>query len=101
MEEDVNKNDKGYVPLTEELSTLIVEASSETETYRVFTNPDRTFSFQDLRPGKWKVKIYERGIPKGYKLIKDEFYFDLPPEKTENIEVVIKKSSRKIQFQTH
>ena len=100
MEEDVAKNEKGYVPLAEELSTLIIEAGNENEVYRVFTNPDRTFNFLDLRPGNWKVKVYNRGIPKGYKLIKDEYYVDLKPGKTEDIEIVIRKSSRKIQFQT-
>lgn len=101
LEEDVKPGEKGYVPLSEELSTLIIEASSENEVFRLFSNADKTFSFQDLRPGKWKVKIYDRGIPKGYKLIKDEYFIELKPEMTEILEVVIKKSSRKIQFQTH
>ncbi len=99
IEEDENKNDKGFIPVKEALPNLIIENSNGNEVYRVFTKKDGTFNFDDLRPGQWKVKVYERGIPSGYKLVTDEFNIKVTSEQTENINVIIKKKSRKIKFQ--
>ena len=97
--EDENKDKKGYIPVKEELKPLIIEASNESEVYRVFTNQDGTFNFEDLRPGQWKVKVYDRGVPKGYKIETDEFTVNLVSEQVATINVNILKQSRMIKFQ--
>ena len=99
IEDDENKDKKGFIPVKEELKNLIIEASNGTEVYRVFTNDDGTFNFEDLRPGQWKVKVYDRGIPKGYKLVTDEYNINLTSEQEKNLNVIIKKKSRRIKFQ--
>ena len=99
IEEDENKDKEGFIPVKEELKNLIIEAGNGNETYRVFTKNDGTFNFNDLRPGQWKVKVYDRGIPKGYKLETDEYNINLTSEQEKNFKVIIKKKSRRIKFQ--
>ncbi len=99
IEEDENKDKKGYIPVKEELKKLIIEAKNGDETFRVFTKNDGTFKFDDLRPGQWKIKVYDRGIPKGYKLVTDEYNINLSSEQEKIINVIIKKKSRRIKFQ--
>lgn len=99
IEEDENKDKKGFIPVKEELKNLIIEANNGNEIYRVFTKNDGSFNFDDLRPGQWKVIVYERGIPKGYKLETNEYNITLAPDQVKNINVIIKKKSRRIQFQ--
>jgi uncharacterized surface anchored protein len=69
------------------------------EVFRSYTNADGTFSFTDLRPGAWKVKVYKKGIPDGYELETSEFNVNLASEQTKFISVVVKKIYHKIQFQ--
>ncbi len=99
IEEDENAEKKGFVGIKEEVKNLIIEAKKGDEIYRMFTKDDKTFHFQDLRPGEWTVKIYDRGIPKGYKLVNSEINVNLVSNKVENIQVIIKKISRRIKFQ--
>ena len=67
----------GYYPVKEAIDKLIIEASSGTEVFRIYTGRDGTFSFNDLRPGTWNIKIYTNGMPNGYTLDKDQFIFNL------------------------
>lgn len=99
ISEDENMGKKGYIPIKEEVKNLIVEANNGSEIYRMFTNKYGAFDFEDLRPGQWNVKVYDRGIPKGFQLINDEFHIELKPEQIKHIDIVIKKKSRKIKFQ--
>jgi len=99
IKEDEKTNKSGYYPIKEEIDKLIIEASSNTEVFRVYTTSDGNFSFNDLRPGSWNIKIYPNGIPNGYKLEKDQFTFHLTSGKIENMEVVIQKKNREIKIQ--
>lgn len=97
--EDENKDKKGFIEVKEALNSLIIEATNGTEVYRVFTDHNGTFNFEDLRPGQWKVKVYDRGIPKGYKIETDEFSINLIAKQVANINVRVLKQSRMIKFQ--
>ena len=99
ISEDENIGKKGFIPIKEEVKNLIIEANNGREVYRMFTNKDGVFDFEDLRPGRWTIKVYDRGIPKGYVLENDVFNVDLKSEQLKHIDVIIKKKSRKIKFQ--
>ena len=99
IREDEKSSEIGYYPVKEAIDKLIIEASSGTEVFRIFTNRDGTFSFNDLRPATWNIKIYTNGIPSGYKLEKDQFIFHLTSGKVENLEVIINKKNREIKIQ--
>lgn len=99
IEEDKNKNRRGFIPAKAKLDKLIIEVQKDGETFRVFTKEDGTFHFNDLRPGGWKLIVYDNGIPDGYKLLNNEYQVHLSSTETKNINVIIKKISRKIKFQ--
>lgn len=99
IEEDALKDKKGFIPVKTTLSKLIIEVNKGKEVYRIFTNNDGTFNFDDLRPGKWKMIIYDRGIPDGYQLLSNEYDITLSAKETKKVNVVIRKKSRKIKFQ--
>lgn len=99
LKADENTGNSSYIAVRDELFSLIIEASNGEEVYRVFTNKKGEFYFDDLRPAKWNIKVYDRGIPKGYKIVSDEFILTITSEQVKNIEVIIRKTSRKIKFQ--
>jgi hypothetical protein len=99
IREDEKNSLKGYYPIKEDIENLIIEASSGTETFRVLTGRDGNFSFDDLRPGDWHVKIYPNGIPQGYQLEKDQYDFKLLSGNEEKLDVVVQKKSREIKLQ--
>lgn len=99
INEDENSSNKSFIATKEKSFSLIIEASNEEEIFRVFSNSDGSFNFEDLRPGKWTIKVYERGLPNGYKLAANEFIIIVTSDKTENIIIKIQKISRKIKFQ--
>lgn len=99
VEEDQRANQKGFIQVNERLERLVVEASSDQEVYRVLSDVNGGFKFEDLRPGNWTVKIYPNGLPKGYNLLTPLFNLTLNPEQEEQIVVKVEKKARQIQFQ--
>lgn len=100
VEEDERANQKGYIPVKDNFEKLIVEATNGTDMFRIYTDKNKAFRFDDLRPGKWKVKIYSKGLPLGYKMPIDNFEIELTSGKHEFIDVIIQKKARQIQFQS-
>jgi len=100
VQEDETAGQKGYYPIKETIDKVIIEASSDTEMFRVMSDMNGNFSFEDLRPGTWHVKVYPNGIPQGYQLITDQFTCTLLLGKKEAIDVIIKKKTRQIKFQS-
>ncbi|MFK5969352.1 MAG: prealbumin-like fold domain-containing protein [Candidatus Marithrix sp.] len=96
---DKNENKKGYIPIKETVKKLIIEVNNGKETYRLYTNNDGTFVFNDLRPGKWKMIVYKVGIPDGYQLLSNKYDLTLSSEEVKEVNVILKKKSRKIKFQ--
>ena len=99
VREDEKSGRKGYYPVKEEIDKLIIEATDGTETFRVLTNREGVFNFNDLRPGNWRIKVYPNGIPQGYQLENDQFNFNLESGAAQNLNVIIFKKSREIKLQ--
>jgi hypothetical protein len=99
VQEDEKANQKGYIPVKEQISKLIVEVSNGSEMFRNFTDKDGLFRFEDLRPGDWKFKVYSNGLPRGYKIVTDQFNVSLKSGETKKLQIDIQKSARQIQFQ--
>jgi len=99
IQEDERVNQKGFIPVKEEIDKLIIEVSNDTELFRIFTDRDGGFKFEDLRPGNWKLKVYTNGLPSGYQLVASQFNLNLISGKPEKLDVLIQKKVRQIQFQ--
>jgi hypothetical protein len=99
VQEDERANEKGFIQVSERLERLVVEANSGSEVFRVLSDVNGGFSFNDLRPGTWEIKVYPNGLPKGYNLLTPNFTITLVPEQDERIVVKLEKKARQIQFQ--
>lgn len=100
IQEDTRTNQKGYIPIKEQIDKLIIEASNGSDVFRVFSSREGTFQFQDLRPGSWTVKVYPNGLPQGYQMTTSQFNLNLTPGKFEKLDVNIQKIARQIKFQS-
>lgn len=99
IREDEKSGQKGFYPVKQEIENLIIEASSEKEVFRILTGAGGKFSFNDLRPGTWNVKVYKNGLPPGYVMENDRFTLNLTSGTESSLEVVLIKKSREIKFQ--
>lgn len=99
INEDQKASQKGYIPIKEQVDRLIVEASSGSDLFRLLTDKNGNFSFEDLRPGEWNVKVYQNGLPQGYRLVTPQFKVILKAGNEEKLKVLIEKKARQIQFQ--
>jgi hypothetical protein len=97
--EDEKVGQKGYIPVKDPLEKLIVEASNGVEVFRVFSDADQRFRFEDLRPGSWQVKAYPTGLPQGYQLVNALFNVQLKSGETDKVEITVQKKARQVQFQ--
>ncbi|MGE5558833.1 MAG: hypothetical protein ACM3WV_09500 [Bacillota bacterium] len=61
------------------LANILVEIASGEEAFQQLTDENGCFSFSDLRPGKWTVKISGANLPPNSYLEKEEITVDLKP----------------------
>ena len=100
IEDDENKGKRDFVEVKVKLNKLIIEAKKDAEVYRVLTDDNGDFSFEGLRPGIWKMRVYKNGIPKEYELLTEFLSVSLKSGQDETIEVKLRKKQRRIKFQT-
>ncbi len=100
VQEDANSKQKGYIPVKDQIDKLVVEASCKTETFRVLTDRDGVFKFEDLRPGSWQVKVYPNGLPQGYQLLTPQFNLELISGKNVMLDVLVQKKARQVRIQS-
>lgn len=99
IEKEVADDNQTFAGIQQQLGKLMIEANNDQEVFRILTNPDGRFSFENLKPGLWTVRVYDTGIPKEYELVNNLFNLTLVPGKSEPLEVKIKEKRRRIKFQ--
>ncbi|MCL6614526.1 MAG: carboxypeptidase-like regulatory domain-containing protein [Firmicutes bacterium] len=73
-------NEKGAPLLEKEgLANVVVELQSEIETLRCVTDSNGSFFFEELRPGKWRLRIYEKDIPPYHYVEENNLNLNLEP----------------------
>lgn len=80
------------------LSGILVEISDEKETIRQMSGSQGTFTFPDLRPGKWTLKIYRDDLPLYHHLEKDIFEIDCASGDEKEVVVKVLPTERTIKF---
>ena len=68
---------------------LFVEARCGNQVLRQLTNADGCFTFDGLRPGRWKVVIDTKGLPRYHSLDQDTFVVDVERGVTEHVEAKV------------
>jgi len=99
IQEDERSGVKGFYPIKEDIDKLIIEATNGKETFRILTENDGSFHFEDLRPGDWQIKAYPNGLPQGYQLVSGQIKLSLDPGKVGKVDVIIQKVVRQIKIQ--
>ena len=80
------------------LSNIVIRLESDDETLRRLTDRQGEFSFDDLRPGKWKLVVDASNLPAYNQVEFNEMQFDLKPGDSEKQLIRILPRRRKIQF---
>lgn len=80
------------------LEDIIVEISRDGEIYRQATTQNGNFSFPGLRPGIWRIKVYENGIPKHHYIENPEFAVELLKGEERSIAVSVIPKLRSIEI---
>ena len=76
----------------------MIRLERDDETLRRLTDRRGEFSFEDLRPGKWKLIIDESNLPAYNQVEYNNIQFDLKPGDSETQLIRILPKRRKIQF---
>lgn len=84
--------------LENKLSNDLVELSDGKEHLRQLTDQNGGFSFEDLRPGKWILKIHDDILSSHYHLEQKEFEIELKPGEKKEVTVRILPDLRPIQI---
>ncbi len=75
-----------------------VEITNGKETFRQLTEKNGKFSFEGIRPGKWKLKVYENNLPAYHYFEKKEFQIVLKPGNEDEHIIKILPRYRHIQI---
>jgi hypothetical protein len=80
------------------LQQILVELKREDEVQRRITDFEGRFLFEELRPGKWTMKIYSYNVPEYYHIQKELVDLEFKPGEKAELEVKVVPKRRKIQF---
>jgi hypothetical protein len=97
--EDNNTNNDDNNDLREAgvLSNILVEIANGKEILRELTDNKGMFSFEDIRLGKWTVKVYDEDLPLYHYLETEEVQFELMPGDEKEITFRVLPRIRTIQ----
>jgi hypothetical protein len=80
------------------IGDVLIEISRKGEVLRQFTDIRGEFFFEDVRPGVWKVKIYEESLPPLCFIKEKEFELELKPSKEKELKIEVFKKPRKVMM---
>ena len=91
LEEDDLRKGRG-------LGNTLVEITGGEEVLRQLTDEKGEFSFEDIRPGKWRLKVYDYDLPAHHYLEYEEFQIELKPGEEKEVIVRVLPRLRPIQI---
>jgi len=80
------------------LANTIVELKNRSEIRRTVTDRQGRFEFEELRPGRWILKIYSDNLPEYHYLEKDTFELELKPGQRTEISAKVLPKKRHIRI---
>jgi hypothetical protein len=80
------------------LANTLVEITEGEEVLRQLTDEKGGFSFEDIRPGEWKLKVYDHDLPIHHSLEQEEFQIDLKPGEEKEVTARVTPRLRPIQI---
>jgi len=79
------------------LANTIVELRNSSEVRRTVTDNQGRFEFEEMRPGKWTLKIYDDNLPEYHYLEKNTFEIELAPGEKKEMLIRVLPRKRTIQ----
>ena len=80
------------------LVNTFLEITNQEEVLRQLTDKKGRFFFEDIKPGKWKLKVYDYSLPAHHYLEQNEFQLELKPGEEREITVKVLPRRRPIQI---
>lgn len=80
------------------IPNIIVEIQNEDRVLRVVTDGHGQFKFSELKPGTWRVKLYDNNLPPYHKFEKEMFKVGLEPGDKHELQIKVFPIKRKIRF---
>jgi hypothetical protein len=80
------------------LVNTVVELTDGSDTFQTIADENGEFTFTGIRPGNWRIKVYDDGLIENYSFENTEFEFDLKPGDTKEIVFRAAPVIRKIQI---
>lgn len=80
------------------LYEVYLELANSEETIGLITDEKGRFKAEEMRPGKWVLKIYEEGLPQYHYIEKNIFEFELSPGEKKYILVRVLPKLRKVKI---
>ena len=80
------------------LANVLLEFTSELETWRMLTDRKGRFSFDDVRPGQWTLTVHADSLPQYHYLEKGKFEIELAPGEKKEMLIRVLPRERTIQI---
>jgi hypothetical protein len=80
------------------LADILVEIAKGNEVLRQLTDEKGKFSFEELRPGNWALKVDKDNLPPNHYLEKEGFLVELKPAEEKEIIIKVLPRIRKIEI---
>ena len=78
--------------------TLVLELKNQYETKTLYTEPDGSFQFKVLKPGKYTLKVYTNMLEGKYTIDQELYTFELESGLNLDMELIMRKKKKKIHF---
>jgi hypothetical protein len=80
------------------LGNILVEISRSGESIRQVTDDEGRFSFYDLRPGRWMIKVADDNLPPYHYVEKESYPVELKSGEEQDVVIQVLPRVRKIQM---
>ncbi len=95
---DGKREDEKEVVEANGFSNLWLELENGKETITQVTDSNGSFSFEGVRPGKWRLKVYSDNLPRLHYLERDTFDLDLRPGSEADIVIKVLPRLRTLEI---
>ncbi|MCA0363660.1 MAG: hypothetical protein LCH67_06425 [Bacteroidetes bacterium] len=81
-----------------EKPVVLLKLENGTESFVTRINTENEFSFKEIKPGEWKIKVILTGNTEGFEVSEEEKIVNIESEKISNADFTVKQNQRKIFF---
>jgi hypothetical protein len=80
------------------LGGVVVEISNGDEVQRRVAERDGSFDFNELRPGRWNIRVYDSGLPPNHQIGELPSVIELDPGEKKILEIPVLPKKRRIRM---